>query len=124
MRARQWPVDQVYVYLHPVDFRKSINGLSALVELELKLDPFMPALFVFGNRQRDKVKVLYWERNGFVLWYKRWRSSAFAGPVRRPIRCGSSARSCCLGCWMGWMLTGFSPIIRCTLARNCTAFSE
>jgi transposase len=58
MRTRQWPVDQVYVYLPPVDFRKSINGLSALVELELELDPFMPALFVFVNRQRDKVKVL------------------------------------------------------------------
>lgn len=80
MRARQWPVDQVYVYLHPVDFRKSINGLSALVELELKLDPFMPALFVFGNRQRDKVKVLYWERNGFVLWYKRLEKQRFCWP--------------------------------------------
>lgn len=80
MRARQWPVDQVYVYLHPVDFRKSINGLSALVELELELDPFMPALFVFCNRQRDKVKVLYWERNGFVLWYKRLEKQRFSWP--------------------------------------------
>ena len=80
MRARQWPVDQVYVYLHPVDFRKSINGLSALVELELQLDPFMPALFVFGNRQRDKVKLLYWERNGFVLWYKRLEKQRFCWP--------------------------------------------
>ena len=81
MRARQWHVDQVYVYLPPVDFRKSINGLSALVELELELDPFMPALFVFVNRQRDKVKVLYWERNGFVLWYKRLEKQRFCWPV-------------------------------------------
>lgn len=80
MRARQWPVDQVYVYLQPVDFRKSINGLSALVELELALNPFMPALFVFSNRQRDKVKVLYWERNGFVLWYKRLEKQRFRWP--------------------------------------------
>ncbi len=84
MRIRQWPVDQVYVYLHPVDFRKSINGLSALVELELELDPFMPALFVFGNRQRDKVKVLYWERNGFVLWYKRLEKQRFCWPGLQP----------------------------------------
>jgi len=80
MRARQWPVDQVYVYLRAVDFRKSINGLTALVELELELDPFMPALFVFSNRQRDKVKVLYWERNGFVLWYKRLEKRRFSWP--------------------------------------------
>lgn len=81
MRSRQWPVDQVYVYLHPVDFRKSINGLSALVELEMELDPFMPALFVFCNRQRDKVKLLYWERNGFVLWYKRLEKQRFCWPL-------------------------------------------
>lgn len=80
MRERNWPVDQVYVYLHPVDFRKSINGLSALVELELELDPFMPALFVFCNRKRDKVKLLYWERNGFVLWYKRLEKQRFSWP--------------------------------------------
>ena len=81
MRQRQWPVDQVYVYLHPVDFRKSINGLSALVELQLELDPFMPAMFVFCNRQRDKVKLLYWERNGFVLWYKRLEKQRFSWPL-------------------------------------------
>jgi transposase len=80
MRARHWPVDQVFVYLHPVDFRKSINGLTALVELELELDPFMPALYVFCNRQQDKVKLLYWERNGFVLWYKRLEKQRFCWP--------------------------------------------
>lgn len=88
MRARGWPVDQVFVYMRPVDFRKSINGLTALVEFELELDPFMPALFVFGNRQRDKVKVLYWERNGFVLWYKRLEKQRFCWPGEQdnPVR--------------------------------------
>src|SRR5690554_131338 len=80
MRERRWPVDQVYVYLQPVDFRKSINGLSALVELEMSLVPFMPALFVFCNRGRDKIKLLYWERNGFVLWYKRLEKQRFRWP--------------------------------------------
>jgi transposase len=52
-----------------VDFRKSIDGLSALVEQELELSPFGSALYVFINRQKDKLKALYWHRNGFCLWY-------------------------------------------------------
>ena len=59
----------VYLCRHPVDFRKSIDGLSALVEQELELSPFGSALYVFINRQRNKLKALYWHRNGFCLWY-------------------------------------------------------
>jgi len=80
MRVRQWPVEHIHVYLEPVDMRKSIDGLAAIVELELKLSPFAPALFVFCNRSRDKVKLLYWERNGFVLWYKRLEKQRFRWP--------------------------------------------
>ena len=74
------PHDDVAVYLcrEVVDMRKSINGLSILVEEGLSLDPFGPALFVFCNRKRDKVKILYWERTGFVLWYKRLEKNLFA----------------------------------------------
>lgn len=63
---------QVPVYLHrqPVDFRKSINGLVKVVEQAMELSPMDEALFVFGARSRDKVKVLYWDRTGFCLWYK------------------------------------------------------
>lgn len=67
----------VYLYRSAVDMRKSINGLSVLVEQEMKLSPFDPALFVFCNRTRDKIKLLYWERNGFVLWYKRLEKQRF-----------------------------------------------
>jgi len=67
----------VYLYRGTVDMRKSINGLSALVEQEMQLSPFDPALFVFCNRTRDKIKLLYWERNGFVLWYKRLEKQRF-----------------------------------------------
>jgi transposase len=59
-----------------VDMRKSINGLAALVENELALSPMMEVLFVFGNRGRDKIKLLYWERNGFFVWYKRFAASS------------------------------------------------
>ena len=78
------PASDVEVYLcrEVVDFRKSINGLSALVEEHLGLDPFGPQLFVFCNRRRDKLKILYWERNGYVLWYKRLEKHRFPWPRR------------------------------------------
>jgi transposase len=68
---------QVYLYGGVVDMRKSIDGLAALVEQELELNPMGEALFVFCNRGRDKIKLLYWERNGFVLWYKRLEKQRF-----------------------------------------------
>lgn len=74
----------VYLARAPVDFRKSIDGLAALVEAELDLNPFAPALFVFINRRRDKLKLLYWERNGFCRWYKRLEHERFTWPVHRP----------------------------------------
>lgn len=67
----------VFLYRDPVDMRKSINGLAAIVELELGHSPMSGALFVFCNRSGDKVKLLYWERNGFVLWYKRLEKHKF-----------------------------------------------
>jgi|TARA_R100000687_G_scaffold83684_1_gene88745 transposase len=66
--------------MEPVDMRKSIDGLAILVESELALSPMMEALFVFCNRGRDKIKILYWERNGFVLWYKRLEKQRFRWP--------------------------------------------
>jgi transposase len=63
-----------------VDFRKSINGLSLLVEQELGLDPFRPQIFAFTNRRRDRVRLLYWERSGFVLWMKRLEKARFPWP--------------------------------------------
>ena len=61
----------VYLCRDVVDFRKGINGLAVLVEEALQQDPFSEQLFVFCNRTRDKVKILYWEGNGFCLWQKR-----------------------------------------------------
>ena len=73
-------IEQVYLCREPIDFRKSINGLSVLVEQELELNPFSNALYVFINRQRNKIKVLYWHRNGFCLWLKRLEAEQFAWP--------------------------------------------
>lgn len=78
-------VKAVHLCQAAVDFRKSINGLSLLVEQHLALDPFASeSLYVFVNRQRDKVKILYWERNGFCLWYKRLEAERFHWPQHKP----------------------------------------
>jgi len=76
------PLETARVHLcrDPVDFRKAINGLSILVAEELALDPFSAHVFAFCNRRRDQVKLLYWERNGFVLWQKRLEKDRFPWP--------------------------------------------
>lgn len=71
---------EVLLCREAVDFRRSINGLSLLVEQELGLDPFRPQIFAFTNRRRDRVKLLYWERSGFVLWMKRLEKARFPWP--------------------------------------------
>ena len=79
-------IDTPKIYLHkqPVDFRKSINGLSLLVEQEMQHSPFSGALFVFYNRQRTRLKVLYWDSTGFCLWYKRLEKDTFRWPRLMP----------------------------------------
>jgi transposase len=71
---------QVHLCREPVDFRKAINGLSILVTEELVLDPFSAQVFAFCNRKRSQVKLLVWERNGFVLWQKRLEKDRFPWP--------------------------------------------
>jgi len=61
----------IYICLEPIDFRKGIRTLAILVENTLSRQSMSGQLFVFRNRQRDKVKILYWERNGFCLHGRR-----------------------------------------------------
>lgn len=72
----------IYLYREFVDFRKSINGLAALVEAETDLPLDSGALFLFTNKQRDKIKVLYWDKTGFALWYKRLEKAKFKWPAQ------------------------------------------
>ena len=71
---------KVYLALGNTDMRKAINGLSILVQESMELDPFSGHLFVFCNRKRNIIKILYWDRNGFCLWSKRLEKHFFRWP--------------------------------------------
>lgn len=76
------PQTKVYVASEIIDFRKQIDGLSIYVQDVLDLNPLSTHLFVFRNRNRDKIKVLYWDNNGFCLVYKRLSKGRFVWPVK------------------------------------------
>jgi len=71
----------VFLACGHTDMRKSINGLSALIQNSFNLDPFEKALFVFCNRQRNRLKILTWEDNGFWLHFKRLERGHFKWPT-------------------------------------------
>ena len=73
---------KVYLALGNTDMRKSINGLSIIVDSHFDLDPYSGHLFVFCNRKRTIMKILYWDRNGFCLWHKRLEKEKFQWPER------------------------------------------
>ena len=71
---------EIYLYRAPIDFRKQANSLALLIEHELGRSPFTGALYAFTNRQRNKIKCLMWEDNGFVLYYKALAEERFKWP--------------------------------------------
>ncbi len=74
---------KVYLAVGSTDMRKSINGLSVLVGEQMELPVFSGHLFVFCNRKKNIIKVLYWDRNGFCLWHKRLEKDCFKWPENR-----------------------------------------
>ena len=69
---------RVYLCLTPCDMRKSFDSLHALVREHLELDAFAGHLFVFTSRRKDRVKILYWDRDGFAVWSKRLEEGTYA----------------------------------------------
>lgn len=67
----------IFVYSEPTDMRKSFDGLSGLVRSALGREPTDGSYFLFVNRRRDRVKILYWDRDGLALWYKRLEAGTF-----------------------------------------------
>lgn len=80
MDAERWRGEKIYLYRHPVDMRKAIDGLCTLVDNELSRNPTDRCLYVFLNRGRDKIKLLIWHRNGYWLLYKRLEKQRFTWP--------------------------------------------
>lgn len=72
--------ERIYIACGYTDMRKSIDGLSALVQQQFSLDPFSNSLFLFCGRRCDRLKALYWEGDGFVLLYKRLERGKFQWP--------------------------------------------
>jgi len=71
---------RVYLCLTPCDMRKSFDSLQTLVREHLELDAFAGHLFVFTSRRKDRVKILYWDRDGFAVWSKRLEEGTYAVP--------------------------------------------
>ncbi len=61
---------RIFLATEPADMRKGFDGLSQLVRDRIAQDPLSGHLYVFRNRRRDRIKILYWDRDGFALWYK------------------------------------------------------
>ena len=72
---------KVFICTEPTDMRRSFDGLSGMVQSVLKADPLSGHLFLFRNRARDSIKILYWDRDGLALWYKRLEQGTFQFPT-------------------------------------------
>ncbi|WP_010493869.1 IS66 family insertion sequence element accessory protein TnpB [Paenibacillus elgii] len=96
------PSQRVYLACGSTDLRKSIDGLAALVQEGFGLDPFSPCPFVFCNRERNKLKILYWEHNGFWLFYRRLERGTFQWPSDKERTFNVSSRE------LRWLLDGLA----------------
>ncbi|TCL58868.1 transposase [Kineothrix alysoides] len=72
--------EHIYLACGYTDMRKSIDGLSAIVQQNFRLDPFSNSLFLFCGHKGNRIKALFWEGDGFVLLYKRLENGTFQWP--------------------------------------------
>jgi transposase len=75
-----WKAVKIFVRPGPTDLRKQINGLAVMVQAELGMDPFSGTLYLFCNKTRKLLKLLYWDRSGFAMWQKRLERDRFPWP--------------------------------------------
>jgi len=78
---------KIFIYALPTDMRCGFNKLSMLTEGFMQKDPFSGYLFVFFNKAGDKCKILFWDRTGFVIWYKRLEEGTFEKLKHPPKAC-------------------------------------
>ncbi len=79
---------RIYLCTSPTDMRKGFDSLAALVREHLRYDPLSGHLFLFVGRSRDRLKLMYWDSDGFAIWYKRLEEGTFRLPT--PKKAGAS----------------------------------
>ncbi|MEJ7593985.1 MAG: IS66 family insertion sequence element accessory protein TnpB [Planctomycetaceae bacterium] len=72
---------KMFLCIHPVDMRKSFDGLTGIVKEEFRQDPINGLLFLFVNKRRDRMKAIFWDDDGFVIWYKRLEAGTWQLPI-------------------------------------------
>lgn len=106
---------QVWLVPGVTDMRKSIDGLAAIVSYTLQQNPFSQQLFIFCSRDRSRLKILFWDQNGFWLFYKRLEKGRFRWPASQ-----ASGALCITRRQLAWLLDGL-PIEQKTAHRPVKA---
>lgn len=94
------PTTTIFLATAPTDLRKAYDGLAVLVRQSLGQDPLSGSLYVFCNRRRDRIKILFWEEGGYWLCARRLEKGTFRWPQKEePVRATAATNCCC--CWEG-----------------------
>ena len=96
------PTTRVYLYMHQVDMRRSFDGLLAIVQSEFDRDIRLGDYFMFINRRRDRIKIIWWDRDGLAIFMKRLES----GTVQKPASAGNEKSLIIDSTQLSMLLTG------------------